>query len=194
MDTKGLDTSRNNTTEEIKQVVEQEFKKIETFKWDDDQDIHRAWINICQQYIDTLRKGWGDDRALEPFLNLQLELKNKMDEIKNLGWFDSLTLDQKQEIYEVAQKIDNAENEVLKRLQKSRAIQTHTELVTNAETQGKKPVFKVDQYTWIITFTKESNPIPIHQALEDLFKKNPNLRYIIDYSQCESNSYKWKKD
>ncbi|MCR5412200.1 MAG: hypothetical protein K6E76_04380 [Patescibacteria group bacterium] len=78
---------------------------------------------------------------------MQLELKNKMDEIKNLGWFDSLTLDQKQEIYEVAQKIDNAENEVLKRLQKSRAIQTHTELVTNAETQGKKPVFKVDQYT-----------------------------------------------
>lgn len=44
MDTKGLDTSRNNTTEEIKKAVEQEFKNIDSKNrfGDDDKEIHQA--------------------------------------------------------------------------------------------------------------------------------------------------------
>jgi len=57
-----------------------------------------------------------------------------------------MTLSQAQEIHEVAQKIDNAENEVLQRLKIQRTKQAQTELVTKAqEIQKKGPVFEVEK-------------------------------------------------
>lgn len=57
-----------------------------------------------------------------------------------------MTLSQAQEIHEVAQKIDNAENEVLKRLKIQRTKQAQTELITKAqEIQKKGPVFEVEK-------------------------------------------------
>ena len=183
-----LDTSKDNTTEEIKQVVETEFNNIETFSWDDDEEIYTAWLAICEKYTDDLK--WENSRALEPFEKLKAELNDKVKEIQGLGWFDSLTLDQKQEIHEVAQKIDNAENEVLKRLRLTRAKQSSADIVQNAqESQWDKAVFEMEKDdqgndTGVLVFTKAADPITIHQALKNL-SLDPEQKYIIDYSQCD---------
>lgn len=96
----------------------------------------------------------------------------------------------KDQIYNIANRIDNAEREVLKRLGLNNTNRDSRELVKKSEKEHNgKNIFIMEggsnltKQTGNLIFTKESNPVKIHDALKGLFK-NPNQVYQIDYSKC----------
>lgn len=130
--------------------------------------------------------------ALEPFTILQKRLN---DTIKTMTERKLLTHN-KDEIYNVANRIDNAEREVLKRLRLNNTNRDSRELVKKSEKKHNgKNIFIMEggsnlkKQTGNLIFTKESNPVKIHDALKGLFE-NPNQVYQIDYSKCTNPKIK----
>ena len=184
----------------LKNLVNEEFKKIEKKNWiwyRDDQEIRNAWRNICNKLIKEIQKDkskvyWS--RALEPLTKLISSLKT---EYNKMQWM-SLFTNNEDKINQVAQRIDNAENETLKRLAKNRTTQDSRDIVKKwNEAYKDKPMFTMEWWndikkqTWNIIFTEASNPVRIDQALKWLFN-NPNIVYEIDYSWCNTSTPKWK--
>lgn len=82
------------------------------------------------------------------------------------------------------------QREVLKRLRLNNTNRDSRELVKKSEKEHNgKNIFIMEggsnltKQTGNLIFTKESNPVKIHDALKGLFK-NPNQFYQIDYSKC----------
>jgi hypothetical protein len=130
--------------------------------------------------------------ALKPFTILQKRLN---DTIKTMTERKLLTHN-KDEIYNVANRIDNAEREVLKRLRLNNTNRDSRELVKKSEKKHNgKNIFIMEggsnlkKQTGNLIFTKESNPVKIHDALKGLFE-NPNQVYQIDYSKCTNPKIK----
>lgn len=102
----------------------------------------------------------------------------------------------KDQIYQIANRIDNAEREVLKRLRLNNTNRDSRELVKKSEKEHNgKNIFIMEggsnlkKQTGNLIFTKESNPVKIHDALKGLFE-NPNQVYQIDYSKCTNPKIK----
>lgn len=192
-----------NDTWSLQDSVNKKFKEIDNKNIRNDQEILKAWRNICYQLQkeltnkDTTINGqkivywkW----ALEPLNNLIIDLKKRHNNLINKNEIK----DKKKLIDQVANKIDNAEKETLLRLARNRTTQNSRNIVNKwNEAHKDKPMFVMEWWndyrkqTWNIIFTKESNPVKIHEALKWLFT-NPNIVYEIDYSGCDTSTPKWK--
>lgn len=181
----------------LKNLVNEEFKKIDRYWYRDDQEIRNAWWNIINKLITEIKQDKNmvyGSWALDPLIQLSKKLK---EEYNNMNWRKLIT-NNEDKINQVAQRIDNAENETLKRLAKNRTTQDSRDIVRRSnEAYKKNPMFVMEWWndsskqTWNIIFTKESNPVKIHEALNWLFK-NPNVVYEIDYSGCTNQRIKDK--
>ncbi len=181
----------------LKNLVNEEFKKIDRYWYRDDQEIRNAWWNIINKLITEIKQDKNmvyGSWALNPLIQLSKKLK---EEYNNMNWRKLIT-NNEDKINQVAQRIDNAENETLKRLAKNRTTQDSRDIVRRSnEVYKKNPMFVMEWWndsskqTWNIIFTKESNPVKIHEALNWLFK-DPNVVYEIDYSGCTNQRIKDK--
>jgi len=188
-------TYSDKNVQTISNDVEKEFKKIDKIKYRDDQEIMNAWWNICNNYIKEIKADSSSARnswALEPLTKLVSSLHT---EYNNVTWIKILT-NNKDKINSIANRIDNAENEILQRLKLNKANQESKDMVTKAvENHWGKELFEMEKVnwkeSWNIVFTKESNPVKIHDALKGLFE-DPNQVYQIDYSQCTNQKIKDK--
>ena len=186
---------KDRSIETIQKDVENNFKKIDKRGTRDDIEIKQAGIQICWAYIQAIKSDKSMNYgtwALEPFTILQDNLKK---EINNMTERKLLTRN-KDEIYNVANRIDNAEREVLKRLRLNNTNRDSRELVKKSEKEHNgKNIFIMEEgsnlkkQTGNLIFTKESNPVKIHDALKGLFE-NPNQVYQIDYSKCTNPKIK----
>ena len=189
---------KDRSIETIQKDVKEQFNKIEENNgaWTrDDIEIRQAGIQICWAYIQAIQSDKSMNYgkwALEPFTTLQDNLKK---EICNMTERRRLTHN-KDEIYNVANRIDNAEREVLKRLRLNNTNRDSRELVKKSEKEHNgKNIFIMEEgsnlkkQTGNLIFTKESNPVKIHDALKGLFE-NPNQVYQIDYSKCTNPKIK----
>ena len=183
---------KDRSIETIQKDVKEQFNKIEEKNgmWTrDDLEIAQAGIKICWAYIHAIKSdksinygGW----ALEPFYILQSNLQKAIDKMSGVCFFTN----NKDQIYNIANRIDNAEREVLKRLGLNNTNRDSRELVKKSEKEHNgKNIFIMEggsnlkKQTGNLIFTKESNPVKIHDALKGLFE-NPNQVYQIDYSKC----------
>ena len=189
---------KDRSIETIQKDVKEQFKEIEkkNGRWiRDDLEITQAGIQICWTYIQAIKSDKSMNYgtwALEPFTILQKRLN---DTIKTMTERKLLTHN-KDEIYNVANRIDNAEREVLKRLRLNNTNRDSRELVKKSEKKHNgKNIFIMEggsnlkKQTGNLIFTKESNPVKIHDALKGLFE-NPNQVYQIDYSKCTNPKIK----
>ena len=183
----------------LQNLVNKEFKKIENKNgiwYRDDQEIRNAWWNICETLINQIKKDktmvywpW----ALQPLTNLANTLKREHNAMK---WMKLIT-NNADKIYQIAQRIDEAERQTLERLQMNRTTQNSRDIVKKSEEKDKKnPMFTMEldnanKETGNIVFTKASNPVKIHTALEWLFD-NTDKVYQIDYSKCTNQKIKNK--
>ena len=184
----------------LKNFVNEEFNRIEKKNWvwyRDDQEIRNAWLNICNKLIKEIKNDKSmvyGKWALEPLTKLINDLKV---EYSRMTWMKLFT-NNADKINQIANRIDNAENETLKRLAKNRTTQDSRDIVSKwNELYKEKPMFlmewwnDVKKQTWNIVFTEVSNPVKIHDALKWLFS-NPNIVYEIDYSWCKNDKIKEK--
>ena len=173
-----------------KEYHDNDIKRIESFVSSFAKDKKKntefllAWKKTCDRYINEIKGYNNDNRALEPLMNLSKEIEND----KNL--LDSLTkcINNLQKINIVAKKIDDAENEVLKRIKKDKVVRKSDDIAWKAEIQGQKLFNK--ETDWSLVFTKASNPVKIDVALDWLFD-NPDIKYVIDYSNIDTSDSKW---
>lgn len=110
-----MTTYQDRTIETIQKDVENSFKKIDKRGTRDDLEIAQAGIQICWAYIHAIKSDKSLNYgkwALEPLRKLQEELKGKIKTMTESKLFTN----NKDQIYNTANKIDNAEKEVLKRL------------------------------------------------------------------------------
>ena len=179
---------RDKNIDTIKKDVETEFKSIDKRGQRDDKEIFQSGINICSKYIKEIQKDEAhNNRALEPLTKLQRKIQG---DINKLQWYSYMT-NNKDKIHSVAHDIDNAEYEILKRLEKNRTDKQTENIVTQSTEKRKwSPLFQLDDNK-NLTFTKASNPIRIDQALSWLFD-NPDVVYQIDYSNCTNSRIKNK--
>ena len=203
---------KNKKASEIHEDVKNEFKKIDKWWMRDDQEIWQAWINIIDRYIwlmenQKLLINWKENKyykqaALKSFK----ESKNKF--IKDFNAAKGLKLttsaENRELINDVAQRIDNAENEALRQIinycnprqEQTNAIE-QSKKWKDAEWREivQKPMFnEVKWKDWEISleFTDRSNKIKIHESLNWLFKEN--YVYKIDYSNCKNERIKNKME
>ena len=192
----------NKKVWEISDLVKRKFKEVK--KWNDYEKIYTAWqlaINeIVKQIKDDKSKVRGE-WALAPLLWSQRTKERGLinefkDSYKNVGFWENMFWENEKKISLVVNKIDNAENEVLKRLKRNRATQDSRQLVKKSGEQHKNnPMFVMEWWsdykkqTWCLIFTKASNPVRIDQALRWLFD-NPDKVYEIDYSGCTNQNIK----
>ncbi len=183
----------------IQHDVEKQFKEIEkkNGRWiRDDLEIAQAGIKICWAYIHAIKSDKSINYgkwALGPLRELQKQLQ---DEIDTTMTGRKLFTNNKDQIYNIANRIDNAEKEVLKMLWLNNTNRDSRELVKKSEKEHNgKNIFIMEggsnlkKQTGNLIFTKESNPVKIHDALKGLFK-DPNQVYQIDYSKCTNPKIK----
>lgn len=192
-----MTTYQDRSIETIQKDVENRFKKIDKRGTRDDLEIAQAGIQICWAYIHAIKSDKSLNYgkwALDPLRKLQEELK---EDIKVMTT-PKLFTNNKDQIYNTANKIDNAEKEVLKRLWLNNTNRDSRNIVKKAQEVHKgKKIFTMEggenykNQTGNIIFTKEANPstVKIHDALKGLFK-NPNQVYQIDYSKCTNPKIK----
>lgn len=119
----------------IQHDVEKQFNEIEKKNgmWiRDDLEIAQAGIKTCWAYIHAIKSdksinygGW----ALEPLRELQKQLQDEIDRMTKPSFFTH----NKDQIYKIANRIDNAEREVLKRLGLNNTNRDSRELVKKSE-------------------------------------------------------------
>ena len=183
----------------IQHDVEKQFKEIEkkNGRWiRDDLEIAQAGIKICWAYIHAIKSDKSMNYgtwALGPLRKLQKQLQ---DEIDTTMTGRKLFTNNKDQIYNIANRIDNAEKEVLKMLWLNNTNRDSRELVKKSEKEHNgKNIFIMEggsnlkKQTGNLIFTKESNPVKIHDALKGLFE-NPNQVYQIDYFKCTNPKIK----
>lgn len=186
---------KDRSIETIQKDVKNNFEKIDKRGTRDDLEIAQAGIKTCWAYIHAIKSdksinygGW----ALSPLRDLQTNLQTEIDKMSDVRFFTN----NKDQIYNIANRIDNAEREVLKRLGLNNTNRDSRELVKKSEKEHNgKNIFIMEggsnlkKQTGNLIFTKESNPVKIHDALKGLFK-NPNQVYQIDYSKCTNPKIK----
>ena len=183
----------------IQHDVEKQFDKIEKKNgiWiRDDLEIAQAGIKICWAYIHAIKSDKSMNYgkwALGPLRKLQKQLQTEIDTTMTGRKFFTNNKDQ---IYNIANRIDNAEREVLKMLWLNNTNRDSRNVVKKAQEVHKgKKIFTMEggenykNQTGNIIFTKEANPVKIHDALKGLFE-NPNQVYQIDYSKCTNPKIK----
>ena len=182
----------------IQHDVEKQFDKIEKKNgiWiRDDLEIAQAGIKTCWAYIHAIKSDKSINYgkwALSPLRDLQKNLQKEIDKMSDARFFTN----NKDQIYNIANRIDNAEREVLKNLWLNNTNRDSRNVVKKAQEVHKgKKIFTMEggenykNQTGNIIFTKESNPVKIHDALKGLFE-NPNQVYQIDYSKCTNPKIK----
>lgn len=182
---------KDQKASELHNQVQEEFKKIDKIGIRDDQEIQQAGINVINRTINKIKQDKRHNYgtwALKPLNNLRKELTDKYNELsKGIGIFTK----NKQLINDLANKIDNAENETLKRL-----LLNSSNLVNRNAAQKSKEKYGENLFTaekdGTLLFTKASNPIKIHDALAGLFDRNQH--YQIDYSKCSNPRIKAKME
>lgn len=192
-----MTTYQDRSIESIQKDVENSFKKIDKRGTRDDLEIAQAGIQICWAYkaaikADKTLNYWK--WALEPFNILQSNLQKEINKMSDVRFFTN----NKDQIYSIANRIDNAEKEVLKRLWLNNTNRDSRNIVKKAQEVHKgKKIFTMEggenykNQTGNIIFTKEANPstVKIHDALKGLFN-NPDQVYQIDYSKCTNEKIK----
>lgn len=180
---------------EVSADVSKEFKRIDKVWYRDDQEIMNAWWNIVDKYVKEIKndktKIW-ESWALAPLTDLRNSLVKEYNACK---WAKLITHNA-DKINSIANRIDNAENETLKRLQLNKTNKNSKDMIyKSVEIHWGKKLFEMEKVDWKetrkIIFTKESNPVKIHDALKGLFT-NPNQTYKIDYSKCTNEKFKNK--
>ena len=190
-----MTTYQDRSIETIQKDVENNFKKIDKRGTRDDLEIAQAGFQICWAYIHAIKSyksiNYGK-WALSPLIELQKELQGEIKAMKN-----SFT-NNKDQIYRIANRIDNAERAVLKNLGLNNTNRDSRNIVKKAQEVHKgKKIFTMEggenykKQTGNIIFTKEATPstVKIHDALKGLFE-NPNQVYQIDYSKCTNPKIK----
>lgn len=186
---------KDRSIETIQKDVKNNFEKIDRRGIRDDLEIAQAGIQICWAYIHAIKSdksmNYGE-WALSPLRDLQWELQKEIDTMTEAKFFTH----NKDQIYKIANRIDNAEREVLKRLRLNNTNRDSRELVKKSEKKHNgKNIFIMEggsnlkKQTGNLIFTKESNTLKIHDALKGLFE-NPNQVYQIDYSKCTNPKIK----
>ena len=190
-----MTTYQDRSIETIQKDVENNFKKIDKRGTRDDLEIAQAGFQICWAYIHAIKSDKSINYgkwALSPLIELQKELQGEIKAMKN-----SFT-NNKDQIYRIANRIDNAERAVLKNLGLNNTNRDSRNIVKKAQEVHKgKKIFTMEggenykKQTGNIIFTKEANPstVKIHDALKGLFE-NPNQVYQIDYSKCTNPKIK----
>ena len=123
----------------IQHDVEKQFKEIEkkNGRWiRDDLEIAQAGIKICWAYIHAIKSdesmNYGE-WALEPLKKLQEQLQKEINGMTGRKLFTR----NKDQIYNVANRIDNAEREVLKRLRLNNTNRDSRDINNKSETYLK---------------------------------------------------------
>ena len=186
----------NQSPDTLKQKVTKEFKNIDVVWINDLSEITFAWIKVCEQMLKDIKSDKNNiywPWALKPITDLQFRLKK---EYMILRHYTDIFTNNKDKINQIAQRIDNAENETLKRLQKNKTTQESRNYVSQTtKSNNGNAMFTMEwgsdirKQTWNIIFTKSANPVKIHKACEWLFT-NPDNAYTIDYSKCTNQSIK----
>ena len=186
---------QDRSIETIQKDVENRFKKIDKRGIRDDLEIAQAGIKTCWAYIHSIKSdksiNYGE-WALSPLRDLQTKLQTEINAMTDTKLFTN----NKDQLYQIANRIDNAEREVLKRLGLNNTNRDSREIVKRSEKEHNgKNIFIMEwgsnptKQTGNLIFTKESNPLKIHDALKGLFK-NPDQVYQIDYSKCTNEKIK----
>lgn len=123
---------KDRSIETIQKDVKNNFEKIDRRGIRDDLEIAQAGIQICWAYIHAIKSdksmNYGE-WALSPLRDLQWELQKEIDTMTEAKFFTH----NKDQIYKIANRIDNAEREVLKRLRLNNTNRDSRELVKKSE-------------------------------------------------------------
>ena len=192
----------NKSSKKIKELLTDSFNKIEKENWlwtRDDKEIALAWMKVCDYIYNSIKrdptKASHSPWAMERIVKYRAKLE---EDYKNLNWWKPF-IDKEKIIHEVANKIDNAENETLQRLKRIKTIEESRKIVEKSKKihNGTNMLVMewwndISKQTWAMIFTAATNKIPIHEALKWLFDDNPNIVYKIDYSNCKTNDSEWR--
>jgi hypothetical protein len=108
--------------------------------------------------------------------------------LKGINWTSSN--ENKIQINDLANKIDDAENFVIQRLALNRTTKVNYDVNEKQKESGKNYVSR-DRKSNIMTFEKDVNKPKIHEVLPQLGLKN-NEVYRIDYTNCKDQNIKNK--
>ena len=180
------DKSRDTVYKDLKN----EFKSVENkngLGFRDDQEIYQAWMNIVDKYLNEIKSDKGAfywTRALEPLKKYKEELNKKYKECK---WWKLLTWNDKL-INNISSELDEAENEVLRRLLVNKDYNELKQLQNNSKLIYWKDIFSISNGRYIV-FNKESNDKKLLDVIQKVFT-NKNQSFEIDYSDCENRKIK----
>lgn len=232
----------NRSLDWVEWDVKRQFKKVEDREdgffvhYRDDQQIYKAWREMADMYkqqvlsasnllikkdqyiVDKnwkpiLLKKWNEYwNAAAKFLNEAIKkFKNKY---SNLKWIKITSSETNRRlIKEVAKDLNEAEDDVLKKIQDycnpmqewSNAVY-HSSIkkdkkwnvsVKNGEIETQQPMYNQDK-KWYITFTSRCNKLSFNNAVSWLYKhmkqkeNNEYYWFSIDYSKCKSETLKKK--
>lgn len=183
-----LDKNQQN----IQKEVETEFKTLDN-KWGvfrDDGEILAAGVKVIDKYINEIKKSQENywPWALEKFIQLQQEFIKAQNSLKWIRITSSNT--NRKLINDVAHKIDNAEAEVIRRLNLNKETKRVDTAIKESQNTTKKNFFE-KQSDGSLLLTKDTNKPKIQEVLGSLFK-NESWRYEIDYSECTNSNIKNK--
>lgn len=180
----------NKSRDTIHKDLKNEFKSVEHkngLGFRDDQEIYQAWTNIIDRYLKEIKwdkSNYYWNRSLEPLSICKEELNKKY---KLCEWWKLLTENDKL-LNDISSDIDNAENEVLRRLLVNKDLRELKQLEQKSKTIYWKEIFAVSNDR-IITFNKESNNQQLLDVIQKVFS-NKKQSFEIDYSDCKNNKIK----
>lgn len=173
---------QDKTEDVIKKDVHEAFKKNDTLWVRDDQEFLQSARKVIEKYVGEIKNSKENfwPWALQEFTQLKTQL---LQEEKKLSGWKALT-NNKALVQDLANRIDNAENSVVNKLQLNRSTR---EVHKALETSEKKYFERLP--SGALMCTKETNPPKIHEVLGALFK-NKNDVYKIDYTWCTNTNIK----
>jgi len=177
--------------DQIRQDLEKKFKSVDSTWIRDDQEIYSAAQKVIDDYISEIKKSKNESywpRALEAFSKLQKDLLKSFNTLKWINWTSSN--ENKIQINDLANKIDDAENMIIERLALNRTTKVNYDVNEKQKEIGKN-YFSRDRKSNIMTFQKDVNKHRIDQVLPALGLKN-NEVYRIDYTNCKDQNIKNK--
>ena len=186
---------KNQSVEQFHEQLSKKFQSIDKsgMRVDnrDDKEIYKAGLTIISKTLEKIMKSGSkyEKWALEPLTQLYKDFDKAQKLYKRYKYCTNA--ENKKLLNDLANEIDNKENEVLQRLLLTNANYENKQAVEKSAKEHGKSFF-IAQKNGSIVFTKESNPVKIHDALHGLFNKNQNYR--IDYSKCANPKIKSKME
>ena len=223
--------SYNVIKQDIKKEFKR-IENSKKWRYRDDQEIYESWINVINKYINQLSNAswlwvnnktwWVKDwkatlipsanlyrwEALKYFRNARDHFNKRWKEVIKEHWicwmYITTSLQNEEQIKEIAKAINTAEETALKKIkmvcnpkQEQQNASEYSSAVRDKKWNVKVEKWKVVKQKplfnhtadWTLTFTDRVNHIKINQALGNLYN-DKNKVYKIDYSKCTNNNIK----